>query len=746
MAEEKVAGHRWNFVRVGGFDQVELTTGADLVALEHLDQKLWVALACPTKGLEFDTRTLELIDTDGNHRILASELIAATKWAGARLVDVEQLAKRSDSLPLDAIDASTAEGKLLQDAAREILQSLGKPDAKRIAVEDTQHALDAFAKRAFNGDGVVTPESATDGATRKALEDVLACAKGVADKSGKNGVDEALLSKFFDDITAHAAWLAKDVSDPALRPLGAATDDAFAAFLGVRAKLDDYFARCRVAGFDPRALAAVNREEKDYLAVAAKDLDITASELSSFPLALVAADQALTLDRGVNPAWAVRLGAFRAKVLEPLRGPSSAQTAALDEAEWQQLCARFAAREAWLAAKQGATVEALGAARVRELAGSDLRAKLEALLADEKRAEPFAKEIESVERLVRYCRDLLPLANNFVSFQDFYSRKSPATFQVGTLYLDTRACELCIRVNDPAKHAQMGPLSSTYLIYCDCKNAKGETMTIAAAMTAGDVDNLMIGRNGVFYDRKGGEWDATVTKLIDAPISVRQAFWSPYKKALRMVEEYVAKRAADAAAESDTRLTVAVNDTTSAISAGAVAAPARKPLDIGVVAALGVAVGGITAAFSAMLGAFFGLGLWMPLGVLGLMAAISGPSMAIAWLKLRKRNLGPILDANGWAVNAQAKVNVAFGESLTKRATLPKGSSRTITDPFADKRRPWGFYLAVALILGAAGAWYLGKVDRFLPLPARSTSVLGASAPAAFVPPTSATASHAPAR
>jgi hypothetical protein len=56
--------HRWRFVRVGGFDQVQLDTGRDLLALGQLDQKLWVALSCPIDGLEFDRRTLELIDAD----------------------------------------------------------------------------------------------------------------------------------------------------------------------------------------------------------------------------------------------------------------------------------------------------------------------------------------------------------------------------------------------------------------------------------------------------------------------------------------------------------------------------------------------------------------------------------------------------------------------------------------------------------------------------------------------------------
>ena len=56
--------HTWNFFRAGGFDQVQIDTGADLLALKELDQKLWVALSCPTRGIEFDTKTLDLIDSD----------------------------------------------------------------------------------------------------------------------------------------------------------------------------------------------------------------------------------------------------------------------------------------------------------------------------------------------------------------------------------------------------------------------------------------------------------------------------------------------------------------------------------------------------------------------------------------------------------------------------------------------------------------------------------------------------------
>src|SRR5947199_3463995 len=105
--------HRWKFFRAGGFDQVYLRSGADLKVLDELDQKLWVALACPTTGLEFDARTLALIDTDKDGRVRAPEIIAATKWAASCLKNPGDLMKPSDSLPLSAINDATPQDKQL---------------------------------------------------------------------------------------------------------------------------------------------------------------------------------------------------------------------------------------------------------------------------------------------------------------------------------------------------------------------------------------------------------------------------------------------------------------------------------------------------------------------------------------------------------------------------------------------------------------------------------------------------------
>lgn len=676
--------HAWKFYRAGGFDQVKISTGADLANLAQLDQKLWVALACPTRGVEFDTKTLDLIDTDKDGRVRAPELLAAVKWACASVKNPDTLVKGSATLALEAINDATPEGKQLLASAKQLLTNLAKPTATEVSIEDTTDTVKIFAQTVFNGDGIIPADSANDDATKAVIADIIACCDSLPDRSGKPGIDQAKLDAFFADAAAFADWHKKAETDAAnVLPLGANTAAAHAAFKAVKAKVDDYFARCRLAAFDPRALTALNRKEEEYLAVAAKDFSITAAEVAGFPLARVEASRPLPLAEGLNPAWAGALAALSANVVQPLLGAKTSLT----EAEWAAISAKFAAHEGWLAAKAGATVEKLGLPRIREILAGKAKESIAVLIACDKALEAEASAIVAVDKLVRFNRDLVKLVNNFVSFRDFYSRQDWAIFQAGTLYLDQRSCDLCLTVEDAGRHAAMAGLAGTYLAYFDAvRKGTGEKMSLVAAFTGGDADNLMVGRNGIFYDRKGRDWDATITKIVDNPISIKQAFWSPYKKLVRLIEEQIAKRAAEADSQANDRLAAM-----SQLAANAdKAKPAGSKIDIGTVAALGVAFGSIGAAVGYFLGLFKGIPAWQfPLVLAALVLMVSGPAMIIAWLKLRKRNLGPILDANGWAVNAKARMNVPFGGSLTAVAALPPGAQIDLTDKYAEKSSLW---------------------------------------------------------
>lgn len=700
MTPEKspASRHAWKFFRTGGLDQVTLANGADLLNLEHLDQKLWVALSCPVKGLELDEKTLGLIDTDGDGRIRVPELLAAIQWAATRLNEPGDLLKGEAALPLAAINTATPAGRVLAASAKQILVNLGKDGEAAISPADTSNTAKIFAASPLNGDGVIPPEATTDATVQQLIKDIVACVGGAADRTGSTGITAENIEAFFAELAAYDAWVSQSAAAD-LAVLGEATSDAVSALKAVRAKVDDFFGRCRLAAFDGRAAGALNRSEAEYLAIAAKDLKITADEIAGFPLARVEAGRALPLTEGVNPAWAGALATLHRAAVAPVLGT---EKTSLTEADWAALNAKFAPYETWLGGKTGSAVEKLGLARIKEILAGTGRAALAALVAQDKALEPEFKAMSEVDRLAHYYRDLRALLHNFVNFADFYSPDRLAIFQAGTLYLDSRSCELCIRTDGQHPLAAM---SKAYIAYLDCRRP-GKTMKVAACFTQGDSDYLFVGRNGVFYDRAGRDWDAIITSIVDNPISIRQAFWSPYKKFVRMIEEQVAKRAAAAEAESSGKLASAAETTANVDKAKA----APKKIDIGTVAALGVAVGAIGGALATLATGVARLAPWqLPLVLVAVMLAISCPSMVIAWIKLRQRTLGPILEANGWAINGRVKINIPFGSALTDLAVKPPGSILSLDDPYEDKeakaRSRRIFVLSVLLLLVAAAAW-----------------------------------------
>lgn len=730
MNESGKSLHRWRFFRVGGFDQVRIDNADDLVNLGQLDPKLWVALACPVKGVEFDAQTLALLDTDHDGYIRVPEVVAAAAWVGSVLKDHAALARADGVLPLAAFNDHTDEGKQLLASARQVLASLGKADATSISVADTADIAAIFAKMRHNGDGLVPVDLAAnpdDAATLQAVIDTLG---SETDRGGKPGVDEARITRFFDEANALFAWQEKGAADAAVRTLGDETTAAAAAFRAVRAKVDDFFTRVRLAGFDAKAAAALNPPEGAYTAITAATLAASREEIAALPLAQVVAGAALPLSNGINPAWEAAVHRLRDTVVARIVGKADALTAA----DWNRISATLDAHEAWQAARPATAVEAVGLDALRRLATAERRARLLALVAQDKATAPEANGIAALDKLLRYCRDLMPFANNFVAFREFYMGRK-AVFQAGSLYLDGRSCELTVKVLDAGKHATLATLAGVCLVYCDCTR-RGEKMTIAAAFTDGDADQLMVGRNGVFWDREGNDWNATITKIVEHPISIRQAFWTPYKRVARFVGEQMNKFAASKTSAMDKQLADGVEAKAGAVTAPTAPTAPPAPFDIakfaGIFAAIGLAFGAIGTALAAIVTGFLSLKAWqMPIVLAGVMLLISGPAMLLAALKLSKRNLGPILDANGWAVNARARINIPFGTSLTRLAELPAGAERSLTDPYAEKKPVWPWLVAAVLV--AVIGWYAWEKYQLMNPPAPAGAV-EAPAPAAAAP------------
>lgn len=691
------SSYDWKFCTIGGVTRVMIKSGQDIAHLGELDKKLWTVLSCPVDGLEIDPVSLAAIDSDADGKIRVDEVVATAKWLTTVLKDPELLVKRNDVLPLSAINDADEQGAAILASAKQILSNLGL-EKDEISVADTADSVAIFAKTGLNGDGVITAQSTADEKLQAAIAAIVTTLGASADRSGLDGVDADKVNKFYELCEAYAAWSDAATSD--ILPYGADTEAALAACEAIKAKVADYFMRCKLAAFDADSTSALDVSVERISAISAQDLSACADEIASYPLARITGEQALPFN-GINPAWQAAFDALKASVLD--REFPGAES--ITEAQWKSVLAKFDAYVAWKGAKAGTEVEPLGLEAVKGFIADAKKDALLKLVEDDLAVKPQADAIDAVIKFMHLYRDFYGFLGNYVTFNDFYAPDVKAAFQAGTLYIDQRCCELCMKVKDMGASAAGAGLSGMFLVYCTCTSkTKGKTMNIVAAITKGEVNDLRPGKHAVFYDREGGDWDATVVNIVENPISVGQAFWTPYRKLARLVEDKIAKTASEKSSKVTADMTSKVEN--AEVPEGA---PKKAPFDIakftGILAAAGLAFGAILAGLGVIASTLASLKWWqLILVIIVVLLIISAPSMILAYLKLRKRNISPLLNANGWAMNSLVKVNIKFGNTMTSQAKLPKVAGK---DPFGSKTPSWLKWLLGILVVAAAVFAYL---------------------------------------
>ena len=701
---------KWNFDNIGGCSRVRIASGQDIAHLEELDVKMWTVLSCPVKGLEIEEKSLKYMDRDADGKIRVNDVISVAKWMTGALKNPDLLLEGKDWVNIEDIDVENAVGLKLSKAAKQILFNLGK-EGERISLADTADSAAIFAKTRYNGDGVITVASTDDAAEKEVIAAAIESTGGTMDRSGEMGVTAAQLEQFYTELKAYSDWCAAEVS----APFGDKTDAVIAAYQALDAKMKDYFMRSRLAAFSPDSTSALDVQTSRIEAISSENLLSKGDEIASYPIARITGKEELDLTASINPAWVAPFNVVKEAAIE-------AGKKTLTEADWVAIGAKFAAYTAWKAAKAGISVEKLTIAKVNEMLKQDKKQALLDIVAQDLALKEEAENIELVDMFLHMLRDFYRLLRNFITFNDFYekSKEVSAIFQSGTLIIDQRACRFCMKVSDMGAHNASAASSGMFLVYCDCTTKTSPAkLQIVAAITVGEVGNLIVGKNAVYYDNAGVEWDAVITKIVDNPISIAQAFWSPYRRMSTVVENLINKSAAEKDAKMMADATAKINAAPKELPAvpaagaeGEAAKPAATPpFDIakfaGIFAAIGMAVGMIGSALAALGKGIFALEWWqLLLSFLGILLIISGPAMVLAWMKLRRRNIAPLLNANGWAVNAAAKISIPFGETLTDVAKYPK---LKLKDPYAKTGMPaWVKVLITILILGGAAAavWF----------------------------------------
>ena len=390
------------------------------------------------------------------------------------------------------------------------------------------------------------------------------------------------------------------------------------------------------------------------LAVVEPVIDAFFTPPEDMPLVTEEPDKELPLKSHLNPKHLEAILEFAAKCVTPVLGERDS----LDRLGWKKIKAAFAPYRAWVAAKPVASA-------------------------------PEKAGLEEEEKLIRYKMNLGEFLVNYVTMDRLYAGKGGAIFQTGVLRIDGKELNLCFHVDSEAAHSALSGRSECCVIYVKLTRPdEGAERTVCAVVTAGTVAGLYVGRNGVFYDRDGKNWQATITKVVESQVSLAEAFWSPWKKLGNSISGAVKKFLGEREAAADAKLSAgAQNVTAGKKDAGASGAGGAAIASS--VAAIGIGVGMVGAAAASILAAVKGMGPWqIVLSIVAIVLVVSLPSVILTWFKLRRRDLGAILNASGWAVNRPMRFSMALARTFTKCARTSEW---------------WLYAILLALVLGLLG-------------------------------------------
>ena len=393
------------------------------------------------------------------------------------------------------------------------------------------------------------------------------------------------------------------------------------------------------------------------------------------PLVTEAPDVTLPLRDHLNPKHLEAIMAFADACVKPVLGDG---VTSIDRIGWKKVKAAFAPYRAWVAAKPVMNAGKLG-------------------------------DLVDEERVLRYKLHLLEFLENFVSMRRLYAADESATFQMGTLRIDGKEMSLCFHVASEAAHSALSGKSNCCVLYLKLtRPSEKAERSVCAVVTAGAVAQLYVGRNGVFFDRDGKDWDAVVTKVVENQVSLAEAFWAPWRKLGEGVASTVKKFLGDKQAAAQKN-----------VEAGTQNAQAGGAAMASSVAAIGIGVGMMGTAVAAIAAAVKGMGaLQIALSIVAIVLVVSLPSVILTWFKLRQRELGAIRNGGGWAITRPMRFSMKRARAFTKCAGNPLICRVICT-------------VVILAALAAGGIWYY--LDR-----AQKAEAEKAAAPAAESAPAEA--------
>ncbi len=709
------------FRRIGGAGQLALRDIDDLPHVLELDEAHWALTGIDIDFLRTDRQFLDFIDEDHNGIIQADEVKRAVAWFLAHIRPEARPELGSPELRLDSIDVSAPEGAALFAAARVVLRNLGIPDSPVLSLSQIRNDDGILSNACCNGDGVITPGCFTgdcrEGASAipenphlaEIVSRIMEIIGSCRDLTGAEGINRELLDSFRSGAEQYLSWYEAPENRPELlRPCGERTADFAAAVENLQERIDRYFLHCAALDFLPGLSCRPPLVEGDG--------DVPESApmqelLEKLPIATPRPDRVLDFSAPLNPLYEKELHALAAHpaMAEFLTG------SVLSEAMWRRLTSLLAPCLEWKNAEPDKAYEKIEPAILKQWLtdGSleELRRRIDEDLT-------IARELTAYHSLIKltlFQQYLLEFLNNYVSLGALFNPRAASMLQTGKLVMDGRHYTFATPVKNLAEHKRIATMSDICVLYVEATTGRTENarrMTLAVAVTSGNIRNLFIGKHGIFYAVDGSVWDARIIDLIQQPVSISEALKMPFFR----FGEFVA-RLADRffnTKSTEVQKTLEKTITTGAVLTPPAPAPAAKPQTPAVSGSMmlmggGIGIAAIGSSVAFIIKSLQNISILNVLAVLlGIILIFGGPMVVISLVKLYRRNISRFLEANSCAVNRPMRLSRKLGLVFTFAPPLPRAGllKEDLVDLFRKPTVSKGirFFQIVLLLLAVAAA------------------------------------------
>lgn len=639
--------HRHAFFRTARTTQAALTCGADIEHLADLDRTYWAILSRPEFIYGRNEPLTGYLDTNEDGRIRMPEVLAAIEWLKPRIASFDRLFLPYEGLVKEDFRDDTPEGKALSDLLAQIA-----PDGSPIPLDTLykQRAKVCGAEPCYPGKVPFTIgcDPTVERRVLDVAETLWCCNPGI---SGEEELGRKEFEEGIKTVDQGLAWIAA-------KPKSPYDDDAFSIFCSLQKPIDAYFLACETLRYDP-ATPVLTHDP--------------ALPLDKAPLARPSAEaNSLPLRDGINPKWRKALARVSEWVSSDVLTPEA----------WQRLKADFAPLTEWyddpdfLPRRDDflAFVDSDDKEQIEDLTNPEIRATLLQLIAESEAKITLSATYDELQRFASLRGGLLRFLRNFVNVSDLYPPVADPLFLCGKLFMDGRIASLCFPVENGGEkaHAALAAPARCCLVYCTLERKGQSNRTILAVFTAGTVGALTVGKRGLFVDLNGNDWEATVSHVAITTISLWEAFFAPWRKIGEVCSETFQKLIGGRGDNAVTQVaTAATKAQASAVGTTPAkpAVPASNASQMASVATLGISLSFLASAAAAIASAVTHAPLWKTGSVvLGIILVVSIPSVILAWFRLRNRDLAPILNASGWAVNRSIGLTPRLGRFFTQRA------------------------------------------------------------------------------